>query len=87
MDGETFIDLPGMLQYVGAGGAKRGGATGGRSSSPTPLERLDQEESPARGMINRISNSLVRDVSTRMQHIQLVVLHSYTNFLRPKLHR
>jgi hypothetical protein len=52
-----------MLRYVGAGGAVKGTvpALGGR---PAPiLERLDQEDSPARGPLNRISNKLVREVS------------------------
>ena len=50
--------LPGMLQYVGTSGAKKVARTGG-------LERLDQEESPVRAALNKISSKLIRDVSSK----------------------
>ena len=125
LDGDTFLDLPGMLRYVhtlpplplilyilhiycihihtllttrlitstfqppplpppstplytsrytGAGGSGSSGSGGGtskdsggtqtRTSPRKPFERLDEENSPARPLLNRISNQLIRDVCT-----------------------
>lgn len=46
LDGEAILDLPGMLRYL---------------SSPN-CNRLDHEDSPARGVMNKISNKIIRDV-------------------------
>lgn len=53
--------LPGMLQYVGTSGAKKIARSGG-------LERLDQDDSPARAALNKISNKLIRDVRASLFH-------------------
>lgn len=45
LDGETLLDLPAMLKY---------------NSNSANLERLDQDESPVKGAIQRINNPMIR---------------------------
>ena len=68
------LSTPLYIRYTGAGGSGGGSGGGGTSkdsggaqthTSPRkPFERLDEENSPARPLLNRISNQLIRDVCT-----------------------
>eukprot|EP01035_Chromulina_nebulosa_P016923 gene16923-22414_t len=63
LDGEPLLDLPGILKYAAAGSSSRNLST---SPSPqattTPYERLDQDESPAKAGLLKITNKLIRKV-------------------------
>ena len=71
--------LPGMLQYVGTGGAKKVARTGG-------LERLDQEESPVRAALNKISSKLIRDVSYIFRALYVFIIKSPSIILYSKMY-
>lgn len=62
LDGEALLDLPGMLQYLQTQSLKTPGTftPGGNAAT---MERLDHEDSPAKGAISRIKNKLIREVS------------------------
>lgn len=53
LDGEPLLDLPGILKYISASTSKKG--AGG-------FERLDQDDSPAKSALLRISNKQIRQV-------------------------
>lgn len=53
MDGNPLLDLPGMLRYV-------------ISTNTNGFERLDQNDSPAKALLDRINNNLIRQVIVDM---------------------
>jgi WD40 repeat protein len=65
LDGEPLLDLPGMLKYVAATSSTQLSPPTTNSLLPT-IERLDQEDSPARSSILKISNKLIRQVVVDM---------------------
>jgi hypothetical protein len=64
LDGVPLLDLPGMLKYVTTSHVPGDPAQAGDTGAPqrVPLTRLDQEDSPARSLLMRISNVHVRNV-------------------------
>jgi phosphoinositide-3-kinase regulatory subunit 4 len=65
LDGVPLLDLPGMLRYLSmdAGASTGAGVEGSASAAKVLLSRLDQEDSPARALLMRISNVHLRNVS------------------------
>lgn len=68
LDGEGLLDLPGMVRY-------RAGSTAG-------MDRLDHEDSPARGCVNRIGSGLVRQVVVDMTQIDPMKRKSVEQYRR-----
>eukprot|EP00595_Chromulina_sp_UTEXLB2642_P001080 CAMPEP_0196767414 /NCGR_PEP_ID=MMETSP1095-20130614/40796_1 /TAXON_ID=96789 ORGANISM="Chromulina nebulosa, Strain UTEXLB2642" /NCGR_SAMPLE_ID=MMETSP1095 /ASSEMBLY_ACC=CAM_ASM_000446 /LENGTH=413 /DNA_ID=CAMNT_0042135519 /DNA_START=62 /DNA_END=1300 /DNA_ORIENTATION=+ len=62
LDGEPLLDLPGILKYAAAGSSSRNFSSSPNQAINTPYERLDQDESPAKAGLLKITNKLIRKV-------------------------
>jgi hypothetical protein len=88
LDGVPLLDLPGMLQYV-SGTNSSGILSGNLENEPAvPLissfglcrsfNNLDDEDSPAKTLLSRISNKLVRKVFLSFSCVVNVFIDRYS---------